>query len=217
MLVVLSASEQDITALTTEDCALFDLLEIRLDLCSREFLLERADAFISRTGKPLILTYRLPADSDQKGASIRDPEEIRAFLDRHNLPSNYIDVEFGNNNPFFTGYTDSGYKKIYSFHDFHSTLTYEQMMDLIPTAPGADIFKFAVTPSTAGELAAFLQDIKKLNNEGYKTAGIAMGEKGIISRVFGDKYLSALTYCSLNESRAPGQITIRDFQLFRAD
>ena len=217
MQVVLSASEQDISALTPEECGLFDLLEIRLDLCTRDFLQNKADELIARAGKPLILTYRLPGDSDQQGATIRNPEEIRGFLDRHNLSSNYIDVEFNNENPFFSGYINSGYKRIYSFHDFNRTLTYKGMTELVHTAPDADIYKFAITPATPGELARFLQDIRKLNQDGFKTAGIAMGEKGIISRVFGDKYSSALTYCSLNESRAPGQITIRDYQLFRAN
>lgn len=78
------------------------------------------------------------------------------------------------------------------------------------------IFKFAITPEDIEETADFLNDIKLLSKSNTMI-GICMGELGLISRVFGDKFHSSFTYMTLGEPKAPGQISVETFKKLRAD
>ena len=69
------------------------------------------------------------------------------------------------------------------------------------------IYKFAVTPKNISEEELFLNDLKEISND-YLIIGIAMGEIGVYSRLFGDRFGSFATYCCIGKPRAPGQVNI---------
>ena len=215
--VVVTTGEDDAEKLLTL-LTLFDLVEIRLDLFSADYLENRLVGFIQNLKKPVIFTYRLPEDSNQKSVSILSPENIDKILLQFASPENYLDIELNRKNEIFANFINSEYSRIYSYHNFTETLSLQDMqkeMQKIQNPAAKDIFKFAVMTKSLEKTAEFLSDIRQLSVSNRVT-GICMGEHGVISRIFGDFYGSLLTYCSAGEERAPGQISVQTFHSFRS-
>ena len=105
-------------------------------------------------------------------------------------------------------------KVILSHHDFEVTEEEEvlagQLEDM--NSVGADIVKLAVMPQTLGDVLTLL----------YATAGfsaaypdsllvsMSMGKEGLISRISGEIFGSCITFASMGNSSAPGQLPYED-------
>ena len=80
------------------------------------------------------------------------------------------------------------------------------MLDL-----GADIPKCAVMALGSRDVLELLgatEEVKRLHTAG-PVLTMAMGREGSISRLAGEFFGSDLTFCSLSESSAPGQVDVR--------
>jgi 3-dehydroquinate dehydratase-1 len=78
------------------------------------------------------------------------------------------------------------------------------------------IYKFAVTPKNISEEELFLNDLKIISND-FSIIGIAMGEIGVYSRLFGDRFGSFATYSCVGKPRAPGQVNIVTLKKIREE
>lgn len=98
-----------------------------------------------------------------------------------------------------------------SYHDFERTPSSDWMQrQLLAMADtGADICKLAVMAhdlEDAGRLMQATSHVTRLLEKPVVT--MAMGETGTITRLAGEVFGSALTFCSLGASSAPGQVDL---------
>ena len=105
-----------------------------------------------------------------------------------------------------------------SNHDFHKTPSKENMVERLHYMEehGADIPKIAVMPQSEQDVLALLEATVAYYEEGtypHKPAiTMAMGGVGVISRLAGEFFGSAVTFASEGQISAPGQIPIQDAQ-----
>lgn len=106
----------------------------------------------------------------------------------------------------------NGVYVVASNHDFEKTPPEEEIVERLcfMDQNGADIPKIAVMPQSERDVLTLLYATQK-----YKTLGepkpvitMSMGGKGIISRLSGEIFGSAVTFASIGKSSAPGQIPI---------
>ncbi len=218
--VIASLGEDDMKNLQKKDSKDIDIIEVRLDLFSRNYIQKELKKKLRSLGLPVLFTYRRAEDSNMKSYVKLFPEDVSDLMKDFNDPSNYLDIEMNRNDTIFEGYSSTKYQIIYSYHSFKKSITLKEMKDYIAQVPsvrsGKTIFKFAITPEDITETAEFLNDIRVLSKT-YTIIGICMGEAGILSRVFGDYYGSSFTYMTIGEPKAPGQIPVEVFRKLRPD
>lgn len=188
-----------------------DILEIRLDLLSHSFIKEELSPILKSLNKSILFTYRNPKDSSENINTKIEFKDIEKVLNEFNSESNYIDIELDQDQSIFDNISNSVFTVIYSYHNFLGILDSSQIRNwLTKKRIQGCIYKFAVMPKSYIDLKIFLEGIKA-NAEQNLIIGIAMGDIGIYSRLFGDRYGSIATYCCIGKPRAPGQIEIRNF------
>lgn len=107
---------------------------------------------------------------------------------------------------------------IVSNHDFHKTPSKEEMIARLQKAQelGGDLPKIAVMPNSAEDVLTLLAATLEMN-EKYADRPIitmSMAGKGMISRMAGEVFGSALTFGAAKKTSAPGQLPVsqlRDF------
>ena len=194
-----------------------DILEIRLDLLEISFIKEKLSPILKELRKSVLLTYRNPKDSSEASNTSLTYGDISDFLLEFNSENNYLDIELDQEKSIFDSIPDSRYTVIYSYHNFSSSITKQEMLDWISKKQNAIcIYKFAVSPNSISDLEKFLEDLKSISTQ-FKVIGIAMGEIGVYSRLFGDRFGSLATYCCIGKPRAPGQVNVTTLRKIRAD
>ena len=108
---------------------------------------------------------------------------------------------------------EMGLKVIMSYHDFdrtpHDSEIIQKLQDM--ETLGADILKIAVMPRNEFDVRRMMELNKRMSEESFKPITIiSMGEKGMMSRFKGREYGSCLTFCSIGQESAPGQIEAAD-------
>ncbi|WP_226832053.1 type I 3-dehydroquinate dehydratase [Brachybacterium sp. FME24] len=96
-----------------------------------------------------------------------------------------------------------------SFHDFTSTPSEEELVELLRAQRrlGADVPKVAVTPSSARDVLALMSASLTVAAEGKGPhIAISMGSLGVVSRVAAETFGSAATFASVGKTSAPGQV-----------
>jgi 3-dehydroquinate dehydratase-1 len=131
----------------------------------------------------------------------------------------FLDIEMLNGE----GYINSirklidqhGTQLILSYHNFLTTPDEQFIVDklLEGESLGADMVKIALMPNTSDDVLTLLSATSK----GWKDINIpmitmAMGSLGRISRVWGNAFGSEVTFASMEQVSAPGQIEIGDLK-----
>lgn len=106
-----------------------------------------------------------------------------------------------------------GVQVIASFHDFEKTPSVEEIQAKLRAlrAMGADILKTAYMPKKTSDVAALLLATSRFKEEDegqHPLITMSMGETGKISRLVGAAFGSMLTFATVGESSAPGQMPI---------
>ena len=123
-----------------------------------------------------------------------------------------IDVETSHiteGEEFINQLHNNGAYVLASHHNFDKT---PELMDLIEIyddlqATGADIIKLAVMPKVPGDVLRIFKAAEYANdNLDALVIMIAMGDMGKVTRVAGKLVGSCITFASIDESSAPGQI-----------
>lgn len=109
---------------------------------------------------------------------------------------------------------ENGVRIIVSNHDFKTTPPTEELVNRLRMMQelGADIAKIAVMPENRIQVMGLL-NATVIMNERYADIPIvtmSMGKLGAISRIAGKVFGSAITFASLKEASAPGQIPLAD-------
>ena len=161
---------------------------------------------------PCIATNRLPID----GGKWEGPEKKRIQLLLDILPVvDAVDVELAAEadlrEKLISAAHELGKTVIVSHHDFNGTTSMEKIKDMLEMAwqSGGDIAKFAAKANSPADTMNLL----RVTHEATRpVCMIAMGDLGKHTRVIAPFYGSVLTYGSIGEAVAPGQLNIAELK-----
>lgn len=102
---------------------------------------------------------------------------------------------------------------VISYHNFRGTPSVDWMVNMLTRMDklGADVPKIAVMAQNAEDackLMAATAEVRRVHTK-KPLLTMAMSKEGSISRVTGELTGSAITFCSLESSSAPGQIPVQ--------
>lgn len=100
-----------------------------------------------------------------------------------------------------------------SYHDFNSTPEKRKILSILQKmqALGADIAKAAVMPESLSDVLSLLAATDEFRQKSScPVITMAMGELGKISRISGGISGSAVSFASMQEASAPGQLSVSD-------
>ncbi|XP_057719134.1 bifunctional 3-dehydroquinate dehydratase/shikimate dehydrogenase, chloroplastic-like [Arachis stenosperma] len=202
-----------------------DLVEIRLDYLTNFNPRFHLQTLIKQCPLPTIVTYRPKWEGGRyEGDENRRQDALSLAME---LGADYIDVELQVAHEFNSsihGKKPDNFKVIVSSHNFHDTPSSEAIANLIARiqSTGADIAKIVTTASDITDCARIFQITV---HSQIPTIGIALGERGLLSRLLSPKFGGYLTYGALDADTvsAPGQTTVKDllelynFRLIKPD
>jgi len=196
-----------------------DLVELRVDYWDFVEDLDRSLGLLERirerlSGVPLLLTCR---DSAEGGARFVPLERRRELYFRaiENAFVDMVDVElargYGYIEQIKTMTSDKGIALVVSWHDFSGTPSGDFILSVISRQIfcGADVAKVAVMAKGEGDLEELLLATRRarLLFPEIPLITMAMGEKGVLSRLVGFAFGSDLTFAALSGASAPGQVS----------
>ena len=167
-------------------------------------------------GNPVLFTFRTAGQGGQAALSARELEDLyRAVIAVHG--ADLVDIESWLGDDAVRGLCaeahEAGMAAIVSFHDFEGTPPQLDMQRMLARFDelGADVAKVAVMARSAADVVALLAATERAcrDEASCPLLTIAMGPIGTISRLAGETFGSALTFCSLDRASAPGQMDVR--------
>jgi len=168
---------------------------------------------------PIVFTFRSAKEGGQKDVTTEFYFELNKVIAQTKLVE-VIDVELFNNEKDVKELVDAAHSVsvavIISNHDFHKTPEKEEIISRLRKAQelGADLPKIAVMPTCAKDVITLLDATRTMNEE-YAEGPIitmSMAGKGVISRLSGELFGSALTFGAAKKASAPGQISVVDLR-----
>lgn len=206
-----------------------DLIEWRADwyedVSDLTKVLETARGLRSLTGElPLLFTFRSAAEGGCRAISPQDYRALNLAAAESGL-IDLVDVElFAGENGFsgpcslagelICSLHEAGVKVIASNHDFSRTPGEEELIRRLMKMQelGADIPKLAVMPRCREDVLTLLSATLKMSSRlaDRPIITMSMGSHGLVSRLAGETFGSALTFGSASRASAPGQIKASD-------
>ncbi|MCI8599883.1 MAG: type I 3-dehydroquinate dehydratase [Lachnospiraceae bacterium] len=165
---------------------------------------------------PLLVTFRTKQEGGQQKI---DRDEYETFL-RQILGSglaDLLDVELFMGEDLMerivTAAHENGVAVVASSHDFLKTPPRQEILKRLLRMQelGADLLKIALMPCDPGDVLTLLEatwEMKK-NYAKQPLITMSMGSMGVISRISGETFGSALTFGAAGQASAPGQIDAR--------
>lgn len=199
-----------------------DLVEWRVDWFEQVFDLEKVLGLLKELREvlgelPLLMTFRTSKEGGEKSISASD----YARLNIEAAKSGYvdlIDVEIFTGDEIVKEIIDAvhnyGVKVIASNHDFDKTPGKDDIVGRLRKMQelGADIPKIAVMPQSAKDVLTLLSATDEMVTK-YADRPIitmSMAGTGLISRLCGEVFGSALTFGAAKKASAPGQMEVND-------
>lgn len=125
--------------------------------------------------------------------------------------ADYVDIELATEEKLRSKVIRAANSSIVSYHNFNETPTVGELLEIIKEERElGDLAKFAVMPNNMGDTLKVLEVLAQVEN----TIGISMGEMGSYTRFAAALFGSPITYASLDEESAPGQLGIELTKLF---
>lgn len=167
---------------------------------------------------PLLFTFRTKREGGEKSISPQAYLELYRTILSSGL-IDLLDVELFQGDEIVTKLLDEahakGVKVILSSHDFQKTPPEEELLDRLDKMEdlGGDILKIAVMPEDTKDLLTLLAVAEKsVSMFRQPVIAISMGSKGVLSRVAGEAVGSCMTFGSLGEGSAPGQMPVGELK-----
>lgn len=169
---------------------------------------------------PILFTFRTKKEGGKREISFTDYEKLLIFVSLENL-ADIIDVE-----AFFDDGVvglikklhENGSKVIASNHDFNQTPEKDEIVRRLRYMQQihADISKIAVMPQDAGNVLTLLEATQEMKQKyaDRPVVTMSMGAYGMISRLNGEVFGSALTFGAGAKSSAPGQVPAADLKVY---
>jgi len=201
-----------------------DLVEWRVDWFDEIFDFERVQEVLEKLRevvgeRPILFTCR----TSNEGGQISLTKEQYAKLNQYAIESGYIDLV----DVEVFGYADvveelvsyahkHDVKVVGSNHDFQATPVKEEIIRrlIFMQELGVDIPKIAVMPQNKQDVLTLLCATEEMVREHSSTPVVtmSMGPQGVISRIAGKVFGSAITFGTVGKASAPGQIAVEDLR-----
>jgi 3-dehydroquinate dehydratase I len=168
---------------------------------------------------PLIFTFRSHKEGGNKEISTSFYFELNKTIAETGLVD-IIDVELFNDENEVKALIEASHAKnvfvIISNHDFHKTPAKEEIIARLRKAQelGCDIPKIAVMPNCSADVLTLLEATNTMNEQYADRPFItmSMAGKGVISRLSGEVFGSAVTFGAANKASAPGQVSAKELR-----
>lgn len=164
---------------------------------------------------PVVFTFR----SAGQGGELNIPTSEYVELNRAILQTrgtNLIDVELDKGDDVVRALVNEAHAQgayaIVSHHDFVATPDVSTIKELFArmASLGADLPKLAVMARSTSDCLRAMDAAAQAHDElGMPLVSMAMGEHGKLSRLAGEAFGCALTFCALEKPSAPGQVDLR--------
>lgn len=186
-----------------------DILELRIDALQDPDVDEVIN-FIDILDGKIIATNR----TAREGGLFKGSEAERTGILRQVAENaEFVDIELQTEEKYRSKVIKKSRSSIISFHDFEKTPSVEELLEIVKQEKElGDLAKFAVMPQNMEDTLKVLQVLLQVED----TIGISMGELGSYTRVTAGLFGSPLTFASLDEESAPGQLDIESTKLFLA-
>ena len=163
---------------------------------------------IKDINQPLIATNRKIDEGGFFKGSESERTEILLTAAKH---AAIIDIELGTDLDHMNKVIKASKSTIISYHDFKKTPPFDFLLDVVNREKRlGDIAKFAVMPKNISDTLVVLNVLSKVE----KTVGIAMGDIGRYTRVVAPLFGSPITFASIDNISAPGQLDIQTTKNF---
>ncbi|MDE6024376.1 MAG: type I 3-dehydroquinate dehydratase [Lachnospiraceae bacterium] len=200
--------------------AFVDIVEIRADYFKSLNNMNELNTLMKKMNetladKVILFTIRSESEGGQKLDFGTPPiKDIISYVIENKL-ADIVDVELNQGDKVFEYLTELAKKNdvkiVASYHNFHETPSNGEIRNKLIKMQncGADIAKIAVMPNNIHDVFT-LMDAAATVKESGKTPiiAISMGGRGALSRVAGELYGSDVTFASMGESSAPGQLPV---------
>ena len=202
-----------------------DLVEWRVDWFEEIFDFERVQEVLGKlrevlVERPILFTCR----TANEGGQISLTKEQYTRLNQYAVESGYadlIDVEVFGYAQVVKEMLDFAHahevKVVGSNHDFHATPSREEIIRRLVSMQelGVDIPKIAVMPQNKQDVLVLLSATEEMVREHDATPVVtmSMGPQGVISRIAGKVFGSAITFGTVGKASAPGQLEVSDLRM----
>ncbi|MPM63908.1 3-dehydroquinate dehydratase [bioreactor metagenome] len=201
-----------------------DLVEWRVDFYEDSLDIDKVKTALQEIRKvlkhiPIIFTFRSLKEGGEKEVTREYYIKLNKEIIRTKL-IDIVDIELSNDEKhikdIISTAEENGVTIILSTHDFEKTPSKDEMLDNFQRAVslGAHIFKLAVMPNSTEDVINLLE-ATRITKECYGNIPIitmAMGKRGLISRISSEVFGSAITFGSGKEVSAPGQISVEELR-----
>ncbi|MCL6605542.1 MAG: type I 3-dehydroquinate dehydratase [Paenibacillus sp.] len=168
---------------------------------------------------PLIFTFRSAKEGGQKQISTEYYISLNKTAAESGLVD-IVDVELFNEEADVKAIIAAAHAHkvfvIISNHDFHGTPPKEEILSRLRKAQdlGGDLPKIAVMPNHAGDVLTLLEAtyIMKEQYADRPIITMSMAGTGVISRLTGEIFGSALTFGAAQKVSAPGQVAVAEMR-----
>lgn len=201
-----------------------DIVEWRVDFYENA---KETDKVISTLEKirdalpevPIIFTFRTAKEGGEKAISPEQYLELNKAIVKSGL-IDIVDIELDNEAELMKDIVEfthlHGVYVIISNHDFHQTPNKEEIISRLMKAQdlGADIPKIAVMPKAASDVLTLLEATNIMKEQYAKQPVItmSMAGSGVISRLAGEIFGSAVTFGAARKASAPGQVDVKELR-----
>lgn len=218
-LPIVDRSKEDIlkTVERYEDFDHWDVVELRLDfyedLLDPTALTKLLERVRSHTKHLILATIR----TKKEGGEVTLTKQQYSMLVKTIILSecvDLIDIELSQGETAVIQMVDGAHKHyiktIISAHNFERTPSSLQMKQTLKKMKevGGDILKLAVMPHDVHDVVRLLDVTHEARVLNTPVITMAMGELGVLSRVAGETFGSAMTFATLGKASAPGQIPL---------
>lgn len=169
---------------------------------------------------PILFTFRTLKEGGQKYIDKESYVDLNRRAVRTGL-IDLMDVEAFTGNDVVKRVIETahqyGVKVIASNHDFHGTPSQDEIVGRLRKMQdlGADIVKIAVMPRSRKDVLTLLAATEEMasGQADCPVITVSMGKNGVISRVCGEIFGSAVTFGTVGQASAPGQMKAEDLAM----
>lgn len=169
---------------------------------------------------PVLFTFRTAKEGGNLSISDEEYVEINKYVCEKNL-ADMVDVEMFSGEEIIREIIECAHKNniivVGSNHDFGGTPSKKQLITRLQLMQHfkADIIKIAVMPKNKEDVIAVLLATEEMVSKYAKVpvVSMSMSKLGVISRVSGELFGSAITFAAAGTASAPGQIPVETMKI----
>lgn len=200
-----------------------DIFEWRVDhfenISDVNMVVRIAEEIQRETKRPLLFTRRSEAEGGQR-IPIDEAQVVKlyeALITSGSVHGVDIELRQAEKDIFHLSKqaNQQGIDVVLSYHNFTETPSEQVLEEKFNAAVerGADVAKVAVMPQSLADVLTLLRVTEKMSrNIPIPLISMAMGENGMVSRLAGGVFGSALTFASGIQTSAPGQLPVADVE-----